>query len=161
METRAENVGYQRLAMGSAGGVGAVEAYTLQPGEGYRMPQLYAGPDPVVGDRDPRRELAPTTVCLQVVVDAEGRVERSVPATGRSDCASGASAENLPLLQAAQEAVAAWRYTPAAVCHFAAGKTPGDPGDCRDAERIQPVAVSLFYAFTFEIVKGEHVVHRR
>lgn len=161
VETRAENVGYQRLKMDAAGGAGAVQAYTLQPSEGYRMPQLYAGPDPVVGDRDPRRELAPTTVCLQVVVDAEGRVERSAPVAERSDCAAGNAVENQVLVAAAQEAVAAWRYLPAGVCHFAVGNTPRDPGDCSDAERIEPVAVSLFYAFTFEIVKGEHVVHRR
>ncbi|MDN8801627.1 hypothetical protein Q0M53_13695, partial [Staphylococcus aureus] len=83
------------------------------------MPQLHVAPDPQVGDRDPRAELAPTTICLQVVVDAQGSVERSVPLTDRPECAPGAAGENAPLLQAAQEAVAMWKYSSAAVCHFA------------------------------------------
>ena len=51
-----------------------------------------------------------------------------------------------------------WKYSPAAVCHFAPGKVPSDCGDCQGAERVEPVPVSLLYAFTFEIVKGQHVV---
>ena len=161
VDTRTENVAHQRLAAEGGGGTGAVQPYALQSTEGYRMPQLYAAPDPVLGDRDPRRELAPTTVCVQVVVNAEGAVERSVPLLDRSDCAAGSAPENHPLMQAVQDAVAAWRYSPAAVCHFAAGQVPTDRGDCRAAERVEPVAVSLFYAFTFQIVHGQHTVQRR
>jgi hypothetical protein len=158
VDTRVETVDHQRLRPEGAGGTGRVETYVLQAGEGYRMPQLYAAPDPVLGQRDPRRELAPTTVCLQVVVTAEGAVERSVPLSGRPDCSAGAAVENAPLLQAAQEAVAQWKYTPAAVCHFAPGATPVDSGDCTHAARIEPVPVSLFYAFTFEIIHGQQMV---
>ena len=162
VDTRAENVDHQRLqANTGATGSAQVGTYQLGPTEGYRMPQLYAAPDPVVGERDPRRELAPTRVCLQVVIDAEGRVERSVPLSDRSECAAGNAAENAPLMQAAQEAVAMWRYTPAAVCHFPPQRVPTDRGDCEGAERIEPVPVSLLYGFTFEIVKGQHVVRRQ
>ncbi len=160
VDTRAENVGLQRLRS-DGGGAGQVQPYRLQPSEGYRMPQLYAAPDPVVGTRDPRRELPPTVVCLQVVVDAEGRVERSVALTDRLECAASAAAENLPLLEAAQEAVAQWRYSPAAVCHYPAGGTADSRGNCQGAERVEPVAVSLLYAFTFEIVHGQHTVRRQ
>lgn len=160
VERRDENVDHQRLRAQPAGGGAQVAEYALQATEGYRMPQLNAAPDPVVGARDPRRELAPTRVCLQVVIDAEGRVERSLPLTDRSECSAGIEAQNAPLLEAAQEAVAMWRYAPAAVCHFAKGQVPADRGDCRSAVRVEPVPVSLLYAFTFEIVKGQHVVHR-
>lgn len=161
VDSRAETVGHQRLRVDATGGSGQVEAYTLKPSEGYRMPQPYAAPDPVLGERDPRRELPPTTVCLQVVVSADGAVERSVPVSDRSECIAGAAAENRVLVEAAREAVAMWRYSPAAVCHFAAGHAPADGSDCRDAERVEPVAVSLFYAFTFEIVHGQHTVKTR
>jgi len=162
VDTRAENVDHQRL-QASAGTTGSAQVgtYQLGPTEGYRMPQLYAAPDPVVGERDPRRELAPTMVCLQVVIDAQGRVERSVPLSDRGECAAGNAPENAPLMQAAQEAVAMWRYTPAAVCHFPPQRVPTDRGDCEAAERIEPVPVSLLYGFTFEIVKGQHVVRRQ
>lgn len=162
VDTRAENVGHQRLDPNlGAQGSGKVETYQLGPTEGYRMPQLNAGPDPVVGDRDPRRALAPTTVCLQLVIDAEGKVERSLPVSDRSDCAAGNAPENAPLMQAAQEAVAMWRFVPAAVCHFPPQRVPTDRGNCEGAERIEPVPVSLLYGFTFEIVKGQHVVRRQ
>lgn len=162
VDTRRENVDHQRLnADGADGGAGQVQPYTLKASEGYRMPQLYAAPDPVVGDRDPRRALAPTTICLQVVVDAEGRVERSLPLTDRESCNAATAAENTPLLDAAQAAVAQWRYSPAAVCHYPAGQVPSDRGDCTGAERIEPVPVSLLYAFTFEIVNGQHTVRRQ
>ncbi|MCM2519235.1 hypothetical protein NDN68_04490 [Stenotrophomonas maltophilia] len=157
-DTRSENVGHQRLRPDAGGGTGQIQPYALAASEGYRMPQLHTAPDPVVGERDPRTSLPPTTVCLQVVVDAQGSVERSIPLTDRSECSAGEAPENAPLLQAAQEAVAMWKYSSAAVCHFAAGKVPADSGDCRSAERIEPVPVSLLYAFTFEIVKGRQTV---
>lgn len=95
-------------------------------------------------------------------MDAQGDVERSMPLNERSECRAGARPENAPLLQAAQEAVAMWKYSSAAVCHFAAGKVPADRGDCRSAERVEPVAVTLQYAFTFEIVKASMwCAHRR
>lgn len=159
LDTRAENVDHQQLsAQPAGGGSGQVQPYALAAGEGYRMPQLHVAPDPVVGDRDPRRELAPTTVCLQVVVSADGTVERSLPLTDRAECQPGLAAQNAALLQAAQDAVARWEYAPAAVCHFAPGQVPRDHGDCAGAERIEPVPVSLLYAFTFEIVHGQQVV---
>lgn len=157
-DTRAENVDHQRLRVRTDGGAGAVEAYALRPTEGYRMPQLHTAPPPVLGSADPRQELPPTRVCLQVVVDAEGRVERSLPLADRPECEAGTAAINLPLLQAAQQAVAMWRFSPAALCHFPAGSAPRDATDCDGAERIEPVPVSLLYAFTFEIVKGRHYV---
>ncbi|PZS43984.1 hypothetical protein [Stenotrophomonas maltophilia] len=157
-DTRSENVGHQRLRPDAGGGTGQIQPYALAASEGYRMPQLHTAPDPVVGERDPRTSLPPTTVCLQVVVDAQGSVERSIPLTDRSECSAGEAPENAPLLQAAQEAVAMWKYSSAAVCHFAAGKVPADRGDCRSAERVEPVPVSLLYAFTFEVVKGRQTV---
>lgn len=158
VDTRDEQVDHRRLAAPAAGVGAGIASYSLGASEGYRMPQLYTGPSPQVGDRDPRSALPPTVVCLQVVVTAEGTVERSVPLTDRPDCSAGNAPENAVLLQAAQEAVAQWRYAPAAVCHFAAGQVPENRGDCATAERVEPVAVSLLYAFTFEIVKGQHVV---
>jgi hypothetical protein len=157
-DTRSENVGHQRLRPDAGGGTGQIQPYALAASEGYRMPQLHTAPDPVVGERDPRTSLPPTTVCLQVVVDAQGSVERSIPLTDRSECSAGEAPENAPLLQAAQEAVAMWKYSSAAVCDFAAGKVPADRGDCRSAERVEPVAVTLQYAFTFEVVKGRQTV---
>ncbi|GAB3062675.1 hypothetical protein GCM10027214_30250 [Stenotrophomonas tumulicola] len=161
IDTRDEQVEHRQLQVGSGAGAGAIEPYQLRPSEGYRMPQLHTAPPPVVGARDPRRNLAPTMVCLQVVVDATGAVERSLPLSNRDECKAGLAAENTMLLQAAQEAVAKWEFTPAAVCHFAAGVPVADPGDCNGAEHVEPVPVSLLYAFTFEIVQGRQYVRKK
>ena len=160
VDTRSENVAHQRLAVipPAAGSVAQVQPYALAAGEGYRMPRLHHAPDPVLGATDPRTELAPTTVCLQVVVDAEGAVQRSLPLADRAECEAGNAEENAALLQAAQAAVAQWQFEPAALCHYPAGQVPQDRGDCRSAERIEPVPVSLLYAFTFEIVRGRTTV---
>lgn len=56
VDTRSENVGHQRLQPQTGGGSGQLQTYSLGASEGYRMPQLYAAPDPEVGDRDPRAE---------------------------------------------------------------------------------------------------------
>lgn len=158
VETRQETVGYQRLQPPPAGVPSQVQAYTLGTNEGYRMPQLHTAPEPVVGAEDPRRALPPTTVCLQVVVDAQGQVERSLPLTDRDECGAGIAAENAVLLRAVQAAVAGWAFSPAAVCHFSPGARPDNGGDCEGAAWIEPVPVSLLYAFTFEIIHGRHVV---
>lgn len=161
VDTRAEHVDHQRLeARGGGGGAGAVEPYALRPTEGYRMPQLHTAPPPVLGTGEVRQALEPTMVCLQVVVGADGNVERSLLLADRPECEAGTAAANRSLVQAAQEAVAAWEFAPAAVCHFPAGSAPRDAGDCEGAERIEPTAVSLLYAFTFEIVKGQQFVRR-
>lgn len=161
VDTRNEQVDHQRLQADAHVGAGAIEAYQLRPSEGYRMPQLHTAPTPVVGDRDPRRNLAPTMICLQVVVDAKGVVERSLPLFDRDECKAGRAPENNMLLQAAQEAVAKWEFAPAAVCHFAAGEPAADRGDCTGAEHVEPVPVSLLYAFTFEIVQGRQYVRKK
>ncbi|MCW4454656.1 hypothetical protein OK348_07580 [Flavobacterium sp. MXW15] len=159
VDTREESIDHRLLAPHSGGeGAGSVQPYQLQPGEAFRMPRLQHAPNPELGAAESRRELAPTTVCLQLVVDAEGAVERSLPLADRPECMGGSAAGNGTLLQAAQQAVLQWRFAPAALCHFAAGQAPSDDGDCAGASRIEPVPVSLLYAFTFEIVHGRHYV---
>ncbi len=152
---RSESVDQQQLQVQDGGGAaGSIQPYALGAGEGYRMPRLLHAPPPVLGDADPRQELPPTQVCLQVVVDAEGRVERSLPLTSRADCVAGAEAVNAPLLQAAQRAVDEWAFAPAGSCRFAAGQARPSDGSCGGASEVTPVAVSLVYAFTFRIEQG-------
>ena len=48
---------------------------------------------------------------------------------------------------------------PAAICHYRE-VAPKRPGDCADAERIEPVPVTLNYAFTFQMERGQMRVKR-
>ncbi len=150
------NVGQRLLTPESrVGAAGAVQAYTLAATETFRMPEAVHSPSPVMPGDYVRQALPPTTLCVRVIVAADGQVERAEPLVEHASCSAGRLAEHASLLQAAAEATAQWRFTPAAICHFAPGTAAVAAGDCKGAVRREEVPVTLLYAFTFEVVKGE------
>ena len=150
----------QMLTPESAGGAGEIQPYQLAPTESFRMPVAISAADPVLPSEYASRSLAATTVCVNVILDAQGRVERSAPLLAHSACGAGNDAGNAPLLQAALTATAGWSFEPAAVCHYAAGVQAPSNGDCSNASRIEVVPVTLAYAFTFEVIEGKAMVRR-
>ncbi|HVJ39782.1 MAG TPA: hypothetical protein VM687_18505 [Stenotrophomonas sp.] len=144
----------------AAAGAGKVEQYTLQPQQAFRMPLVHDNVDPVLPADTPRTSLAPTTVCLRVIIDAHGVVQRTEALLDRPECSPGGDPANADLLQAAAQAVQTWQYQPAAVCHYPA-LVPQRPRDCAGAERIEPVPVTLNYAFTFQMERGQVRVTQR
>ncbi len=158
VDTRDGSVGFRGLGARPAGaGVGSVQAYTLQAGEGFRMPRLHHAPEPEWDAAETRQHLPPTTICLHLVLDAQGQVERSWPLLDREECSAGGLPENQGLAEAARQAVTQWRFVPAALCRYEAAAPPDDAG-CTKAASVDPVPVSLLYAFTFEIVAGQRLV---
>lgn len=159
-ETRSDAVD-QRLLPPSVTAAGAtrVEQYSLRPQQAFRMPLLHDNVDPTLPADTPRTALAPTTVCLRVIIDAQGAVQRTEPLLDRAECSPGADAANADLVQAAAQAVQTWQYQPAAVCYYP-DLAPQRPGDCAGAERIEPVPVTLNYAFTFQMERGQVRVSR-
>lgn len=153
--TRNANVDQRMLAPeGGAGGPARIERYTLAPTEVFRMPQPQDAGNPELPADSPRQTLAPTTVCARVIVDAQGGVQRVEPLADRDDCAAGTDAASADLVQAMVSKVRQWRFEPAAICHFAADLPPADPQSCEGAQSIEPVPVTLLYAFTFEVEQG-------
>ncbi|WP_017909966.1 hypothetical protein [Xanthomonas sp. SHU 199] len=141
---------------GAASGAAAVQSYRMQPQEVFRMPQPLQAPTPQLPSASPRRTLAPTTVCVRVILSAQGMVERSALLNDRPDCSAGAQPEMADLLQAVQDAVAHWRFVPAAICTYADPvQRPAQDGRCDDAQSVQEVPVTLAYAFTFEVRQGK------
>lgn len=139
---------------GAAGG--AITAYTMQPQQVFRMPQPLDAATPQLPADSPRRTLAPTTVCVRVILSAQGAVQRSEPLHDREECSAGALADNADLLQAVQQEVAAWRFVPAAICTYAdPAQRPALEGRCDDAVSVEAVPVTLAYAFTFEVREGK------
>lgn len=150
------NIGQRLLLPESAGGQGGeVQRYVLSGREVFRMPEPVHAPLPELPTLQGRQSLPPVTVCLNVVVDAQGQVQRSFPLLAHSQCGAGNDADNGYLLQAAGDAVRQWRFTPAAICHFAPGSSPVAPDDCTGVAKVEEVPVTLPYAFTFEIVQGQ------
>lgn len=162
VETSDRHVEQRLLAPGSGEGAASVEPYEPRPGSAFRMPVLLQGAEPSLAGDGPRRELAPTTVCARVAIDAQGQVLWVRPLDDRAGCEAGADPAHADLVAATLAAVAGWRYRPAAWCRYPAGQAvPPDPGDCADALATEPVPVTLEYAFTFEIRHGTVRVRRR
>jgi hypothetical protein len=146
----------QRMLMpeGGDGGAAKVERYALAPSEVFRMPQPQDAGNPELPADSPRQTLAPTTVCARVIINAEGGVQRAELLDDRGECSAGGRPENADLLQATLDKVQQWRFEPAAVCHFAADQPPASNESCDGAQRVEPVPVTLLYAFTFEVEQG-------
>jgi len=150
----------QMLTPESSGGAGEIQPYQLAATESFRMPVAVSADDPVLPSEYAKRSLDATTVCVNVILDAQGRVERSAPLLAHSACGAGRDAANAGLLQAALAATSGWSFEPAAVCHYAAGVQAPSNGDCSTASRIEAVPVTLAYAFTFEVIEGRAMVRR-
>ena len=100
-------------------------------------------------------ELPPTTLCATLVVEADGAV-RDVAILDEPGCMD---AGTQPLLASAViDAVSAWRFTPPVFCTYpdaAARDRDWDGRGCPgEVVEIRPVAVTLAYAFTFEVRNG-------
>ena len=148
----------QVLTPESAGGAGEIQPYQLAATESFRMPVAIDATDPVLPSEYAEHSLDATTVCVNVIIAADGQVQRSAPLFAHSACNAGNDAANAGLLQAALAATKGWSFEPAAVCHYAAGVQVPKSGDCVNASRIEAVPVTLSYAFTFEVVEGRALV---
>jgi hypothetical protein len=158
--SRNTNVDQRLLTPEGAGSAAKVERYALAPSEVFRMPQPQDAGNPELPADSPRQTLAPTTVCARVVIDASGAVQRAEVLDDRSECAAGGQADNADLVAAMLDKVRHWRFVPAALCRFAAGQSPAQPGKCEGAQSVEPVPVTLLYAFTFEVEQGRVRVER-
>ncbi|CTP91589.1 hypothetical protein [Xanthomonas graminis] len=154
---RLDSVDQRLLAPGGDGAsAGAISAYAMQPQQVFRLPQPLDAATPQLPADSPRRTLAPTTVCVRVVLSAQGAVQRSEPLHDREECGAGVLADNADLLQAVQQEVARWRFVPAAICTYAdPAQRPAVEGRCDDAVSVEEVPVTLAYAFTFEVREGK------
>lgn len=157
---RNANVDQRMLTPEGGDGAGKIERYALARTEVFRMPQPVQADNPALPADSPRQTLAPTTVCARVILDARGEVLRAEPLADRAECAAGAQPDNADLVQAMLAQVRQWRFEPAAVCHFSAEHPPADPERCDGAQSVEPVPVTLLYAFTFEVEQGRVRVER-
>ncbi len=138
-----------------AAAAGALAQYEMGASEAFRMPRALETGNPQLPVDSPRQALAPTTVCARVIVSASGQVVRVEPLTDRDECRAGAADANADLMRVTLDKLTHWRFEPAAVCTFAAGmRRSSTADDCKGAQRIEAVPVTLSFAFTFEVAQG-------
>lgn len=147
---------------GAQTGTSEVQRYTPQPSERFRMPVIVDEPAPVLPQEMAMRELPATLVCARVAIAADGTVMFADALSTRAECVAGAEPANRPLVDAMLTALRGWRFEPAALCHFSADARVPDGESCEGAERIEPVPVTLEFAFTFAVREGRiQVSHGR
>ncbi|CEJ47085.1 hypothetical protein ACSAMZ_04945 [Xanthomonas citri pv. bilvae] len=152
---REDSVDQRMLPSQPDGGAAGVQPYTLAPTQRFRMPRAVRSEAPVLPADSPRQSLAPTTVCAHLILSAEGTVQRVDPMSDRDECAAGLLPDNADLMQAVRTTALRWQFVPATICTYAPGVTqPAAPDDCTDATQIEPVPVTLSFAFTFEVRQG-------
>jgi hypothetical protein len=137
----------------------------LQPGQPqyamddltlFVMPMELESPQPAFPAGVPPGDVPPLTVCVEAWLDAAGDVARVAPARGGEGCPAAGVAGLVPYEQAAVQAMQAWSFSAAAICHFPeALRAQRERGDCRGSEvALEHVPVRLTYAFTFERQAG-------
>ena len=130
--------------------------YEMAAHQAFVFPAPRGNPPPAFPAGFDRHDLPPTTLCASLVVDAEGGV-RDVVLLDDAGCAGR---DTQPQLGAAVlDAVSSWRFDPAMFCDYPDEATRnrdwtgvGCAGAVADA---RPVAVTLAYAFTFEVRNGK------
>jgi hypothetical protein len=135
----------------------STDRYSVGENQIFLMPLSLGNDTPVFPAELERAALAPTTVCVDVVISDAGNVTQALPLQGTDNCGVG-DASAIPVLQrAVQSALAQWRFEPATVCTFpdveAARRANGTCLESEAQRRALPVR--LAYAFTFEIVDGK------
>ena len=133
--------------------------HEMAANQAFVYPQAQDNAAPVFPAGYERADLAPTTLCARLVVGEDGAV-RDVALLDESGCSS--PGEQPQLGTAVLAAVSAWRYEPAAFCDYPDAATRdrdwNGVGCAGAVVQTRPVAVTLAYAFTFEVHNGRQRV---
>ncbi|WP_024869475.1 energy transducer TonB [Pseudoxanthomonas suwonensis] len=132
-----------------------VARYEMASNQAFVFPAPRENPAPAFPPELAQRELPPTTLCAGFVVDPEGHV-RQAKLLQDPGCAPP---EAQPQLGAAVvEAVSSWRFDPAVLCVYPDATTRdrdwNGVGCAGAVAEARPVAVTLGWAFTFEVREG-------
>lgn len=155
-----QEVARQLLPPQSSGGSATSASYSLQQGERFLMPEALVDPAPSLPESAAMRELPPTRICARVAIAADGAVMFADNLASRDECAAGNDPANAALVEAMLAAVRNWRFQPAALCRYAAGMRMPEGEGCEGAQQIEPVPVTLQFAFTFAVREGRVQVRR-
>lgn len=133
--------------------------YELAANQAFVFPTPLGNAPPAFPAGYELRELPPTTLCASFVVAPDGEVSE-VAMLDEAGCTN--AGEQPRLRDAVLGAVSAWRFDPAVFCDYPDAATRDrdwNGSGCAGAlVETRPVAVTLAYAFTFEVREGRQRV---
>lgn len=130
----------------------SADRYVMQRNERFLMPLTVEAPLPTY----PSSAVTPTevTICVAVVITAEGDVQSVKPIATDPECSSISDPLFKPFQEATIATVREWKYLAAAICRYQT-----DAAECEfETADIEPVPVSLAYRFAFSTHDGKPVV---
>ncbi|HET6783477.1 MAG TPA: hypothetical protein VFH12_06535 [Pseudoxanthomonas sp.] len=136
--------------------------YELDPRQAFIYPSPMDNASPAFPETFDQRDLPPTVVCARLSISEHGVVTDAAALHQEGECGSQATDIGLQLEQAVLATLRLWRFEPASICTYpdlASKEQDKNETGCNGEDvTATQVAVSLGYAFTFEIANGKRKV---
>lgn len=96
-------------------------------------------------------------VCIEIVIDENGEVSRTVPLFDIPDCPDSSNKLNPLFIEASIKAIKQWQFSAAAICKFPVTVKKND--DCEgDGVIISTIPIKLAYTFGFSVKNKKPIV---
>jgi hypothetical protein len=119
-------------------------------------------PSPAFPETFNLRDLPPTVVCVRLSISEHGAISDAAVLHQEGECGFRATEVGRQLEQAVLSTLRQWRFEPASICTYAdlasKERDKNETGCNGEGATAMQVAISLGYAFTFEIANGKRKV---
>jgi hypothetical protein len=136
--------------------------YELDPRQAFIYPSPLENPSPVFPESFNQNDLPPTVVCVRLSISEQGAVKDAAALYQEGECGMQVTDANRQLEQAVLTTLRQWRFEPASICTYpdlaSKEQDKNETGCNGEGVTATQVAVSLGYAFTFEIANGKRKV---
>lgn len=136
--------------------------YELDPRQAFIYPSPLENVSPAFPESFNQSNLPPTVVCVRLSISEQGEVNDAVALYQEGECGSQATDISRQLEQAVLATLRQWRFEPASICTYpdlaSKEQDKNETGCNGEGAAAVQVAVSLGYAFTFEIANGKRKV---
>lgn len=136
--------------------------YELDPRQAFIYPSPLDNASPAFPDPFNQSELPPTVICARLSISEQGTVSDAAALHQEGECGSQATDVSRQLERAVLTTLRQWRFEPASICTYpdlaSKERDKNEMGCNGEGATATQVAVSLGYAFTFEIANGKRKV---
>jgi hypothetical protein len=136
--------------------------YELDPRQAFIYPSPLENASPAFPDSFAQSELPPTVVCTRLSISEQGAVEDAAALHQEGECGSQITDVSRQLEQSVLATLRQWRFQPASICTYpdlaSKERDKNETGCNGEGATAKQVAVSVGYAFTFEIANGKRKV---